>query len=466
MIFNDIKQKINEKDNRFFYLLLLMASLAFYLFFAFFDGAVICVDSPGYIGMHLSREPLYPMFLALFRFLFAGAGADFYLDVAALAQSLLAAVSSWSLIAYLSKNLRLGRAISFFLLCIPFAVSLLCRFAARRGSMYSNSILTEGIAISCYLLFFRFLFEYALSQSRKSLFLSCLLSFLLISTRKQMIFSLVLVVLCILFVFFRKKALIRGLAAAGISAVCILLATAFLDLGYNYVLRGEMVRHSGDTRFVTTMAFYTADRSDSDYLQDEEIRNLFLEIYDICDEKEYLKHSAGRGWLSRVSHFGDYYDCIQIDTMYPMISQYAMEKYGDDIVDLNTRTDQIMDIINASVIPHNIPAILGTFLDNILSGLITTVAQRNSLLIWYSLLIYVFYLVLLIWHIRHGKNRKILLFSVLTLISVLLNVGLVSLVIFCQTRYTIYNMALFYISLILMISEPLSGILKGRTHAV
>ena len=93
MIFNDIKQKINEKDNRFFYLLLLMASLAFYLFFAFFDGAVICVDSPGYIGMHLSREPLYPMFLALFRFLFAGAGADFYLDVAALAQSLLAAVS-------------------------------------------------------------------------------------------------------------------------------------------------------------------------------------------------------------------------------------------------------------------------------------------------------------------------------------------------------------------------------------
>ena len=39
----------------------------------------------------------------------------------------------------------------------------------------------------------------------------------------------------------------------------------------------------------------------------------------------------------------------------------------------------------------------------------------------------------------------------LTLLSILCNVGLVSLVIFCQTRYTIYNMPLFYISLILML---------------
>lgn len=39
----------------------------------------------------------------------------------------------------------------------------------------------------------------------------------------------------------------------------------------------------------------------------------------------------------------------------------------------------------------------------------------------------------------------------LTLLSILCNVGLVSLVIFCQTRYTIYNMPLFYISLILLL---------------
>ena len=41
----------------------------------------------------------------------------------------------------------------------------------------------------------------------------------------------------------------------------------------------------------------------------------------------------------------------------------------------------------------------------------------------------------------------------LVLLSIFFNVGLVSLVIFCQTRYTIYNMALFYIALILMLNE-------------
>ena len=41
----------------------------------------------------------------------------------------------------------------------------------------------------------------------------------------------------------------------------------------------------------------------------------------------------------------------------------------------------------------------------------------------------------------------------LTLLSILCNVGLVSLVIFCQTRYTIYNMALFYISLLLLLYD-------------
>lgn len=45
---------------------LLGICLCFYLFFAFYDGAVICVDSPGYISMRLSREPFYPLFLAFF----------------------------------------------------------------------------------------------------------------------------------------------------------------------------------------------------------------------------------------------------------------------------------------------------------------------------------------------------------------------------------------------------------------
>lgn len=445
----------NKKTiNKTFSFFMLLVSLGFYLFFAFYDGTVFSVDSPTYIGMDIAREPFYPMFLAFFRWTFSGFGNDFYLTAAIFVQSILAALSCWSLAAFLTRKISMCRLFSLGILFIPMAVSLLCRFAARRSSMYSNSILTEGIAISLYLLFFRYLFEYVTEHTRTSFAACCILTFLLISTRKQMAISLAMLVICICIVWFSKKKPGRGLVYAFLCALCILLSTAFLDFGYNYALRGEMVRHSSDTRFITTMAFYTAERSDADYIEEDDIRNLFLDIYDICDENGFLKHDAGRGWLNRVSHFGDNYDHIQIDTMWPLVIEFAKERWGGSITNINENADRVMDAINRSVIPHHIPEIIATFMDNFRSGLVTTVAQRNALLIWYSLCIYLLYLLLLLYHIRKKESRFIILFSSLTLLSILLNVGLVSLVIFCQTRYTIYNMALFYISLMLM-SEPI-----------
>ena len=91
--------------------------------------------------------------------------------------------------------------------------------------------------------------------------------------------------------------------------------------------------------------------------------------------------------------------------------------------------------------------------------------KRGSL----AVAVYLLYLALLAWTLSHekrhsdtgnGKSGKesggctagqISEVAGLTLLSILCNVGLVSLVIFCQTRYTIYNMPLFYISLILLL---------------
>lgn len=241
--------------------IMLMSSLLFYLFFACFDGAVICVDSPGYLEMNLTREPLYPMFLMLCRFLFGSVSADGYLFFAVLMQSILAAVAAWSLAAFLYREFHLSKAVSFLILLISPAVSLLCRFAARRGSMYSNSILTEGLTISCYLLFFRFLLAYVFKHTKRDLLICAALTFLMISTRKQMLFSLILLVFCI-------------------SHIQCCTTQEY----------PQTAEHNGsDSRFLTTMAFYTAGRDDSRYIEDKEIQELFLKIYDICEENGYLK---------------------------------------------------------------------------------------------------------------------------------------------------------------------------------
>lgn len=144
-----LKVKVNNMDNtlvkkeKYYSTVLLCISILFYSFFALYDGVIICVDSPSYIDMYISREPFYCIFLAVLRAifdLFVGENTTHYLTAAVYIQSLLAALAAWSLADYLKKEFNLSRFGAGVVLFIPIATSLLCRFAANRASMYSNSI--------------------------------------------------------------------------------------------------------------------------------------------------------------------------------------------------------------------------------------------------------------------------------------------------------------------------------------
>ncbi len=445
----------NRKEQMYSYLLLGI-SLLFYLFFAVYDGAVICADSPSYISMSVTREAFYPSLLALSRSIF-GEG-DTYLFVIAVLQSVIAAFAAWSLEEFLRKEIPMPKWISLCMLALPLMVSLLCRFAALRSSMYSNSIMTEGIAVSLYLVVIREILEYLYHQTKKSMIITALLSALLISTRKQMLVTLALLALAVLVVSWCKKNIRRGILKAVVIGILVMAAVSVYDRGYNYVVRGEIAGHSSDNRFIMTMVFYTAEERDADYIEDPEIRDLFLDIYQVCEDSGFLGSSAGNGWYQEVTHFGDHYDHIQIDTMWPMIHEYVrtktgMEQNAEQSMDIEIETDRIMNLMIADLLPHKAIGILKVLFNNFLSGLVTTIAQRVPILVWYSVLAYLGYFGLLLYNIRINKLSKINIFAILTMVSIVLNVGLVSAVIFCQTRYTIYNMPLFYMSGLLMLYE-------------
>ena len=67
---------------------------------------------------------------------------------------------------------------------------------------------------------------------------------------------------------------------------------------------------------------------------------------------------------------------------------------------------------------------------------------------------YALYLALTAWCIAKKRERAAL-FALLTLAAIGANLALVSLTIFCQARYTIYNMTLFYAALFLLARELL-----------
>ena len=131
-------------------------------------------------------------------------------------------------------------------------------------------------------------------------------------------------------------------------------------------------------------------------------------------------------------------------------AQYVREHYEGD----NASLEKIVDDYNAQIIgaimPEVFPRLMRVFADNVLNGMVTTVAKKTPVLVWYSVVVYILYIVLLITHVkRNGLDGRAIL-AVYTLLAVMINVAVVSATIFCQTRYMIYNMPLFYISLILL----------------
>lgn len=452
------------KENTFS-IFTLLGSLIFYLFFAFYDGAFICVDSPTYINMSFAREPFYPLLLAFFR-LFS---SENYLLYVVILQSLLMAFSGWILADYLRKNMKLHKLYSIILYILPIATSLLCRFAAKRASMYTNSIMTEGICTSLYLLFIYCVLNYLWDDSKAHIILAWFISFLMISSRKQMLMVLPILFSAIVYVNFNNKKLWKGIVIATISCLLIFPSFKLFDCTYNYFIRGTFQGHSSSNRFVTTMVFYNAERSDAEYIHDKEAKELFLKIYDVCDEQEYLGSHAGKGWFNEVTHFANHYDHIQIDTMWPMIAQHAANtidsQYESNTISqetlqalYDTETDRLNSILINSILPHQLPQLAKLLVSNFLSGLVITIAQFKQILVPYTFIMFLLFFALsirlIIYWCRNRTSdsisslltKKSVEFSIITLFGIFFNVLLVSAVIFCQTRYTIYNMPLFYMT--------------------
>lgn len=444
---------------------MLLGAFIFYIFFAFYDGAIIYPDSQTYIDMSFSREPFYPLLLSFFHLLFP---QNYLLHVVIL-QSILMAFSGWILADFLRKKLCIHKLYSTVLYFFPIATSLLCRFAAKRGSMYTNSILTEGICTSLYLLFIYCILKYLWDDSHTHIILGWFISFIMISSRKQMLMILPILFLAIIYHNFKIQKLWKIMIIATLSCLMFFPSFKLFDCTYNYFVRGTFQGHSSSNRFVTTMVFYNAERSDAEYLDDESTRQLFLNIYDACDENGYLGKHAGPGWLNEVDHFGDHYDHIQINTMWPMILQQAREniniQYQNAVIsetELNTlydtETDRLNSVIISSVLPYQLPKLFKCLINNFLSGLVTTIAQLKQILIPYTLIMYAIYFILIGRLVRYwfqnqngsseliNTTKKAVIFSFITLLGITFNILLVSAVIFCQTRYTIYNMPLFYMS--------------------
>lgn len=451
-----IEQKdLNRKKIRIAaYVGVFVISALFYLLWYWHDGIILTEDAPSYINMQSDREPGYCSFLWILRLIF---GSNSYLHAAVILQCLIAALAAAMLTFNLQKRFRLSWFWALCILAIQYGITFLNRFVAQRRYSYYNSIETEGLTYSLWVFFFLSLLGILYDRNRRSIIWAIVWSVVLISIRKQMMITLLLVFLCIFAIrFMDKRKWYKAFAEALVAALLIMLGTNLADCTYNYAVRGVFAKHTGDSSFILGTEIYLTDCDKADLIEDPRQREIFLEIMKRAEEKQYNIAYAAKGWQNIEAHYSSSYDRIKFDIINVVVREYQ-EKEGMPQELREDDYNEIAGSLMATLLRPSIPRLTKLFFCNVLHGLVTTVLKVHSVLNWAALALYAAYIALFVWLIWRKSYRKVsvsvLPFAAVTLLAILVNVGLTSATIYCQMRYMLYNTALFYQAGLLLLVE-------------
>lgn len=430
--------------------ILLAVSMLFYLLFPLCDGPVWCVDSGSYVAMDISREPLYPIFLAITRKCVGTEQNS--LMFAVILQSLLAGFVTWYAGIIIKRLKHQSIVLQVAAMGFQFAVSLICRFTAVRGSVYIDCIMTEGLGLSLFALFTLELYLYINTDKKRYLAGTLLLSFLLISLRKQMLITLLIMGSVFFWYFiirdkkFRKFCCLIGLL------VGVLLTSKLADRIYNYALRGAWIEHcNNSTGFLCTLLYSSDTEKDSDLFKDDTIKELYLEIMSQADEQQLHYRYAGQGWLAICEHFADSYDAIGYGIINPVIQDYIEENYNLTYVEATLKFDEICGEMSETLIRQSMMPMLQVYIFNIGKGLVNSIAKATPVLCLYAVIAYVGMGILAGYLATRKKTERMkeqvqrsLSFAFIVMLAIVINSFVVGVTIFTQPRYMLYSMGFFY----------------------
>ena len=169
--------------------------------------------------------------------------------------------------------------------------------------------------------------------------------------------------------------------------------------------------------------------------------------------RDYLYDGTFEGLLTCIYH---HYYTDKAAGIYPRGEYQPSLLHGSMEVETDEeKADRVYNAINAALLPVSAGRLVGVVCDSFLVGLVSTVLAQRRLFTLPALGLYAAFIVLLVLNIRRKREGEAA-FGALTLLSILGNVALVSLTIFCQARYTLYNMPMFYAGAFLLLRGALS----------
>ena len=455
--------------------LILFVNLAAYIGFALIDGPVWCRDSNSYATMDYTREPIYPTFLWLMRKLFgenmmvhgwdltdrlggkAPAMEPLYLMAVIVVQSILAAVTVWLLskLCYeISGKLRFAAAANL----VMWGVDLLNRFGAKRGSTYTQSIMTEGFGVSFYILFLLSLFQYLRQRRRmelenetswkRYLRLSVLMMVLCASQHKQLTITLIIFAAAAISADLRlliryrsfvkignhaanqsgqqcfgktgtRKEALSWLSRDAAALLCAGVLIFLIGHVYNLTFHGVWSFHTGSADKIDSTLLYTVTEEDAELFASNEkaapddadnLRKLFLSIEEELAGQQLRYVDAPPGsWVELCSHYADSYDIIGFEVLDPLVDSYVRTNRPDLIpgsMEFAIATDQVCQSLEHVLIRQNPGRLLYLWINNVRKGFVNTVLRVSTVLNWASLVLWISYLSALFLLIRRKKHKS------------------------------------------------------------
>ena len=423
----------------------------------YFNWCFIEDDSPGYMHFVAARDPLYPIFLAVFRFIFG----DNYLHGVIVAQCILATFSIYYAMNKITELFCMGKVLQVFIyvfLVAPFGLSTLWNIPRYA---YPHVVLTEGLT---YPLFYLFLVEAVcalLNKSKKHFCVSAFILFIMTLVRFHMfVFAPVLALVWVLSSTNKIKGILGGIAVI----VTIFLMSNLVGSVYRYFITDGYTSSSENEITLLANAIYASDLEDAELIQDDGIRRMFLRVYDQIEARKVIHNYAGKGIYNNGKWLAYSHDNIKGDILREELFVYIEEKGYSR----NTKLDYAGDLIiqegarelRKVLIQDNWTQWIYDRLSSFVYGLtIATICiTPPSLLNICHIISAVFWIamvMLVVSALRIRKMNRIVFFAIIVMSCVLINVAGVSMTIFVHYRYTDFAWGWLIIATVLLIRDTL-----------
>jgi len=414
------------------FLVLLSVFWGQYLIF----GIVRSVDTIHFEEFSPLVYPLYSATLWVFRTLF---GADLGYFLVGLFQNLLLVIAIVSLNGYVKKAFRLESVTHCLLLLISVAVFLVQKWLTRAGLISSNTLISEGISIPFYLLFFRYALQAVLERDRKAFGIACLFATGIILTRAQLYWVLAVVFVVRLYLSgdSRKKAFF--------SAVLVCAVIAGFVQGTRVIQNASVEDEQSkapSSMYMLSAAVYCSEAEDAAlFPADSAEQLLFVRTREWMDDPEQLAaFSYETGDLTnRHKKFETYYDLIK-----GMLTYHYIVLGEEGLVP--DMSDMFIKLVLANP---------GSYLlhcgENALVGLIRTVAILRPGINLLAGLFYLYLLGCLLISRKKDTLRKERLMACLGLLCTVFNALVMAPGVFALSRYMFYNLPILYFTAILFL---------------